>query len=94
MTVTPLASLARPSEPDAPLAPRADGFGAALANALQSVAGTLERADAAERSFASGKGDLLDMVLDRAQADVALSLASGTASHVSQALGTILGMQV
>jgi hypothetical protein len=34
------------------------------------------------------------MVLERAQADVALSLASAAASRTTQTLSTILGMQV
>jgi hypothetical protein len=34
------------------------------------------------------------MVVERAQADVALSIASATASRATQALTMILGMQV
>jgi len=45
-------------------------------------------------AFALHRSDLQAMVLERAQADVALSIASATASRVVQSLSTILGMQV
>ncbi|MGH7748410.1 MAG: flagellar hook-basal body complex protein FliE [Candidatus Dormibacteria bacterium] len=109
MTVVPLGSPDAPLGPlDAPLAApspdtaatdsgenaNANGFGAALARALDGASGALERADLAERAFIAGHGSLQTMVLERAQADVALSLASAAASRVAQSLGTILGMQV
>ena len=37
---------------------------------------------------------LQEMVLERAQADVVLSVASAAASRAAQALTTLLGMQV
>lgn len=81
---------------DAPSAAPAAGssFGALVAEALGDASATLERADAAERAFARGRGGLQEMVVERAQADVALSLASATASRATQALTTILGMQI
>ncbi len=72
----------------------AGAFARALDGALEGTSGRLERADAAERAFVSGRGTLQAMVLERAQADVALSIASAAASRVTQALSTILGMQV
>ena len=40
------------------------------------------------------RGGLQEMVLERAQADIALSIASAAASRTAQALTTVLGMQV
>jgi len=99
VTVAPLPVSSAVSEPDAPLGtpvtpPPGDAFGNAVLGALDAASASLERADGAERAFAGGHGGLQEMVLERAQADVALSLASTAASRVSQALGTILGMQV
>ncbi len=69
-------------------------FGALVSKALGDTASTLDRADAAERAFAHGRGGLQEMVLERAQADVALSIASATVTRTAQALTTILGMQI
>jgi flagellar hook-basal body complex protein FliE len=110
VTVTPLENLPRvalPQSPDldVPLAPAgapppaaaqtADrSFGAQLLEALDAASNVLGRADAAERAFAQGRGGLQEMVLERAQADVVLSIAGAAASRTAQALTTILGMQV
>ncbi len=90
---------AAPDEPDAvlgaPAVPHTDhAFGRALLDARDSASAALSRADGAERAFAAGRGGLQEMVLERARADIALSLASSAAGRVTQALGTILGMQV
>jgi flagellar hook-basal body complex protein FliE len=69
-------------------------FGDALANAFDAASGALARADRSEHAYASGSGGLQAMVLDRAQADIALTIATTAASRTSQALSTILGMQV
>jgi flagellar hook-basal body complex protein FliE len=61
---------------------------------LSFVEQALEGADATERAFTHGRGGLQEMVVERAQADVALSIASATASRATQALTMILGMQV
>jgi flagellar hook-basal body complex protein FliE len=107
MTVEPLvpaAPLAPAPEPDAPLAPVPDAplapggdassFAGALERALDDAGGALERAERAERSFTQGRGGLQEMVLERAQADVALSLATAAASRGVQALTAIMSMQV
>ena len=109
MTVTPLENLphaAPPQSPDldvpltqgaSPLAGSQSGgasFGSQLLEALDAASNVLGRADAAERAFAQGRGGLQEMVLERAKADVVLSLASAAASRTAQALTTILGMQV
>ncbi len=107
MTVTPLDRLAPAAEPnpepDLPAAPgpaaaalpaARGSFGAALLEALDAAGDVLGRADAAERAFAQGRGGLQEMVLERARADVVLSVASAAASRTAQALTTLLGMQV
>jgi len=107
MTVTPLSDLTGSSAagtPDSgPLgspassSPSASGpssFADALSNAFDAASGALARADRSERAYASGSGGLQAMVLDRAQADIALTIATTAASRTSQALSTILGMQV
>jgi flagellar hook-basal body complex protein FliE len=107
MTVEPLVPGLAPtaSIPDAPLpdaaadavragSGEAASFAGALAKAFGDASASLEHADAAERAFTAGRGGLQEMVLERAQADVALSLASAAASRTTQTLSTILGMQV
>lgn len=110
MTVTPLENLPRvapPQSPDLDVPLTAAGtpppsatqtgerpFGAQLLEALDAASNVLGRADAAERAFAQGRGGLQEMVLERAQADVVLSIAGAAASRTAQALTTILGMQV
>ena len=89
----PVVPPAAPSVSDDP-AGAANGFARALTGAFGDAGGALERAAGAERAFAAGRGGLQEMVLERAQADVALSVASAAASRVTQALTTILGMQV
>ncbi|GAC1399915.1 MAG: hypothetical protein NVS2B8_08150 [Vulcanimicrobiaceae bacterium] len=69
-------------------------FADAVAHAFGAASDALGRADASERAFVAGKGGLAEMTLDRAQADVALSIASAATSRVAQSLQTILGMQV
>ena len=90
-----------PALPDDAFAPQGappqsavQSFASALADAFDDANDALERASASERGFAAGKAGLQEMVLDRAQADVALSLASAAATRAAQALTTILGMQV
>jgi flagellar hook-basal body complex protein FliE len=101
MTVEPL-------EPDAPLAPVAPlapaqpvsgsvsgpSFADALGQAFDAAGDALARAASAESAFVAGRGGLQEMVLERAQADVMLSIASATASRTAGALTTILGMQI
>ena len=91
MTVTPLAGL------DAPLGatpPSANGFTEALERAFDAAGSALAKADRSEHAFARGAGGLQAMVLDRAQAEIALTIATTAASKSAQALTTILGMQV
>jgi flagellar hook-basal body complex protein FliE len=75
---------------DAPPPSAVAGFG----RALDTASDALGRADLAERAYANGTGGLQEMVLERAYADVALSLATAAASRATQSLSTILGMQI
>jgi len=99
MTVSPLGPVALPGAADAAAdVPAAGaepgGFAAALGSTFASASHALERADGAERAFVAGRGGLQEMVLERAQADIAVQIASTAASHATQALSTILGMQI
>ena len=89
-----------PILPDAPpfdYAPddksRDDGV-AAFTRALDSIGNTLAGANRAEDAFAYGRGTLEDAVYERAQADVALAVATATAQRITQAVGSVLNMQV
>ena len=106
MTVLPLVTptIAPDGIPDEALPVVRDGtagersangsFANAVSTAFDDASASLARADRAEHAFAAGRGGLQEMVLERAQADVALSLASAAASRVTAALSTVLGMQV
>lgn len=103
MTVVPLDRIPPASgDDDAPLgaapsgadARGTDAFSRALLAAFAGAGSALARADAAEHAFATRHGGLQEMVLERARADVVLSLASAAATRTAQALSTILGMQV
>jgi len=94
VTVTPLSPDA-PVAPDAAipaLAPEPPAFARALERAFDAAARALERSDEASSAFAHGRGGITEMALERAQADVALTLASAVASRTTQALTTLLGM--
>lgn len=99
MTVVPLGSAAEVDAPaigaaPQPPPPAAQAFADVLGGALGAATTALGRADSAETAFAAGRGGLQEMVLERAQADVALSIASAAASRAAQSLSTILGMQI
>ncbi len=105
MTVQPLSGLGPNSDvPDVPEAAlssplgspaqAAGSFGRVLEGVLGAATEALGRADGAERAFERGRGGLQEMMLERAQADIALSLASVAASRAAQSLTTIFGMQV
>jgi hypothetical protein len=62
---------------------------------LVDIAGAaLDRADAAERAFAQHRGGLVEMMVERASADAMLQLATAAAQRTTQAISTLLGMQV
>ncbi len=81
--------------PDAPPIARGDGADAAgFGRALDAVGRTLVGATRAEDEFAYGRGTLQEAVYERARADVALSVATATASRIAQAVQSVLNMQV
>lgn len=66
----------------------------AFVKALDGVAAMLDGAQRSEDAYAAGTGSLQAAVYERARADVALSVATAAASRATQALQTILNMQV
>ncbi len=83
-----------PLLPDAPPAPSGAGATAGVASALDALGDALTGATRAEDDFAYGRGTLQDAVYERAQADVALSVATATAARIAQATQSVLNMQV
>jgi len=89
-------------EPDAPALPAPSGasasagagFGAAVRDAFEAAGAAIGRADAAESAFVHGRGSLQAMEVERAQADVMLGLETAAVSRGSQALTSLLNMQV
>lgn len=68
-------------------------FGGMVAS-FRDADSALGKANSAERSFIAGKGNLLEMVLERVKADTMLSLASAEASKTTQAASTLMNLQV
>lgn len=83
-----------PILPDAPTAPASDDGADKFTRALDAIATALTGANHAEDAFAYGRGTLEDAVYERAQADVALSIATATAQRITQAVQSVLNMQV
>ena len=74
---------------------RADaGDAGEFARALDALAQTLGSAARAEDTFAAGTGTLQQAVYERAQADVALAIATSSASRIVTSVQAILNMQV
>jgi hypothetical protein len=88
-----------PIVPDVPPA-LGDGGGAGnrsageFSRALDALANALGGATRAEDDFAAGAGTLETAAYERARADVALSVATAAAARASQAVQSILNMQV
>ncbi len=85
-----------PIVPDAPPpAPAGTAGGASqFARALDALDEALAGADRAEDGFARGVGTLHAAIYERARADVALAVATSSASRAAQAVSSILNMQV
>ena len=82
-------------QPDVPPAPKTEATNpSAFARALDAVGALLDGANAAEDNFADGVGTLQSAVYERARADVALSVATAAAQRSTQALTSILNMQI
>lgn len=75
-------------------APRSAGAGDAFAGMLDDLGAVLGKAERAEDAFAAGAGDMQTAIYERARADVALSVATAAAQRTTQALQSILNMQV
>lgn len=84
-----------PLQPDiaAPVR-RAEPAPNAFTAALDAVAGALRRADAAETAYATGWGALQDAVLERARADVAVSIAAAAVQRTATSLQSVLNLQI
>lgn len=78
----------------APRETQANGDAAAFGKVLDDLGAVLSKAERAEDAFAAGNGDLQSAVYERARADVALSVATAAAQRATQALQSILNMQV
>ncbi len=66
------------------------GFG----RALDAIGRVLGDATQAEDAYADGTGSLQDAMYRRAQADVALSVATAAAQRAAQAVQTLLNLQI
>jgi flagellar hook-basal body complex protein FliE len=84
--------LLSPDTAPAPVPASADtsGFG----RALDAIGQALSDATQAEDVYASGSGSLQDAMYRRAQADVALSIATAAAQRTAQAVQTLLNLQI
>ncbi len=84
-----------PDGPSPAAVSRAGGSDAnAFARLVDAAGAILERADAAERAFATHRGGLQEMVVERARADIALQIAASAAQRTAQSVTTLLGMQL
>ncbi|MBV8723850.1 MAG: flagellar hook-basal body complex protein FliE [Candidatus Eremiobacteraeota bacterium] len=72
----------------------AGGDAGQFARALDALSQTLGGAARAEDAFAAGAGTLQQAVYERAQADVALAIATSSASRIVASVQAILNMQV
>jgi flagellar hook-basal body complex protein FliE len=75
-------------------APDSTDAAADFERVLDAFGSMLETAQSAEDAFANGEGSLQDAVYERARADVALSIATAAAGRTTQAIASIVNMQV
>jgi len=84
--------------PDAPTLPHGPGAsraaGGAFAQLVDAAGAILTGAERAESAFAAHRGGLMEMVVGRARADIALQVAATAAQRTAQSLSTLLGMQI
>lgn len=80
--------------PDVPVSRDESASAPAFARALDALGGLLGGANGAEERFAYGHGSLQAAVYERAQADVALAIATSTAQRMVQSVQSVLNMQV
>jgi hypothetical protein len=70
------------------------GSGNAFARLVDAAGSILDGADRAEQAFVAHRGGLQEMVVERARADIALAVASSAAQRATQAISSVLGMQI
>ena len=78
----------------APQAPTSPGDPSGFARAVDAIGRVLGDATQAEDAYAGGTGSLQDAMYRRAQADVALSVATAAAQRAAQAVQTLLNLQI
>ena len=93
MTVEPLVPDMAPSLISSPN-DAVSGDASAFGKALDTVGALLDGATGKESLYANGIGSLQDAMIERARADVALSIATAAAQRGVQAMQSILNMQV
>lgn len=64
------------------------------AETLDAIGKVLTNATQAEDAYASGTGSLQDTMYQRAQADIALSVATAATQRVAQAVQTLMNLQI
>lgn len=74
--------------------PETSSFSEALGNALDSLSGALNKADALAASAVERKTDIADATVARAKADVMLEVAAIAAAKVSGAITQLLQTQL
>jgi flagellar hook-basal body complex protein FliE len=84
--------LLQPDTVPAPAGAAADQTG--FSAALDAIGKVLNDATSAEDAYANGTGTLQDAMYQRAQADVALSVATAAAQRAAQAVQTLLNLQI
>ena len=87
MTVTPI-------DADAPAVPQAGSKSDEFLDALDRAGSVFANADRAEAAFVHGRSGLQEMVVARAHADIAIAIATASASRAVQALGQIFSMPI
>jgi flagellar hook-basal body complex protein FliE len=65
-----------------------------MVSAMQNTAPALEKAQAADSAFVHGKGNLMEMMLQRKIADTYLQIDEAFSSKAVQAITTLMNMQV
>ena len=85
-----------PLEPDVsqPVTPVSSAQNNAFGNSIELVASALRQADRAENRYAAGIGSLQGAVLERARADVVLSVATAAVQRTATTLQSILNLQI
>jgi hypothetical protein len=83
-----------PDGPAAPQGPRSAAGSNAFERLVDAAGAILEGADRAEAAFASRRGGLQEMVVERARADIALQIAASAAQRAAQSISTLLAMQI